>query len=332
VLYTNVEGAGLAALSLGSFGLAIKHPKMAVVAVSALILAMFMRYSMALMIPIVGLFLFLERKTWMKDVNFQYWLVAGGFFGGIGGFGISYVWYQYGHSALFPANGGAPINYLFFVNNMPSLLGEGFVGLVFLGLFIGGTLLATTSLLRRRANPLILCILAWFVTFFSFYTFAWHSYDTRYMAEFAMPALLIGFWFFDTVSIKIASASPNVSVQRLAGLTFVVLLAGLTLISSAAVIHTTPPLDTKVNVDLDQASVWIDANVPTTTHLMCDEWTICWWYLPNYVTYAMFETSLSWINSTAHVDKVSYLIYAGYLPLQLVWRSPDSYYSIYRVG
>ena len=351
---TNVEGAGIAALGLALTAMAATgRPRLFVLAVPLLVVAPFVRYTMALAIPLAVLYLVLNRR----NVRLRTRYFALGIFVALLTLMLLYsVWVAYlqsgGSGSLLPGpNVSNPSAYGAYVEQIPNALGQGLYGYVLLGFLIASlALLIGQTVLGKPPSPLATTLAIWAGLLIGYYAFLWPDKSplsvTRYSTEFVLPLTILAFVGLD----RVISAMDRLGNLRTTGslgppwkkIGAVMILSALVLVQVASFQTTysqsTTGVDVPQSLGMQQVASWITTNVDPSTHiLLCTEWTLCWWYLPQYAILAS-DTSQGVISLA---PSVSYVIYdtsqfggevlnlSGVSP---VWKSTAGSYIVYKVG
>ena len=351
---TNVEGAGVAALGLALMALASTgRPRLFVLAIPLLVVAPFIRYTMAVVFPVAVLYLVLNRRNVRLRTRY---FALGTFIALLTTILLYSVWVSHlqsgGSGSLFPgpdvSNSTA---YGAYILQLPNALGVGLWGYALFGSLLVGLGWVLASALRRKPlDPLVVALLAWAVVLLGYYSFLWSDKSslsvTRYSTEFVMPMLLLSFMAIDR-GVGFLSRAGGLGVAPRANLPWgkigaLLVLAAIALAQvasfQAVYAQSTTGLDVPENMGMQQAASWIEQNVDPATHiLLCTEWTICWWYLPQYTI--LSSDTFSEVVSLA--PEASYVVYdasqfagdvlniSGIVP---VWKSTAGSYIIYRVG
>ena len=351
---TNVEGAGIAALGLALTAMAATgRPRLFVIALPLLVVAPFVRYTMALVIPVTVMYLVLNRR----NVRLRTRYFALGVFGGLLTLMALYsVWVSHlqsgGAGSLLPGpNVSNPTAYGAYVVQISAALGQGIYGYALLGLLIAGlALLLGQTLLGKQPNPLSIALTVWAGLLIGYYALLWPDKSTlsvtRYSTEFVMPLMILSFIALDRAigvtgrlgSVRITSRLSLPWTKIAAAVVFSALVLAQVASFQASYPQSTTGVDVPQSLGMQQVTAWITTNVDPSTHiLLCTEWTLCWWYLPQYSILAS-DTSQEVISLA---PTVSYVIYdtsqfggealnlSGVAP---VWKSTAGSYIVYKVG
>ena len=351
---TNVEGAGIAALGLALLVMAATgRPRLFVIAVPLLVVAPFLRYTMALVIPLAVLYLIVNRRNVrLRTRHFALGMVLGL----VTLMALYSVWVSHlqsgGSGSLLPGpNVSNPGDLGAYIAQIPGALGQGLYGYVLLGFLLAGlTLIFGQMLLRKPPNPLATTLVTWAGLLVGYYTFLWPDKSplsvTRYSTEFVMPLIIVS---FVAINQALGTAYRLGSLALASRLSLpwkkmgaVVVLFALVLVQVASFQATysqsTTGVDVPQSLGMAQVASWITTNVDPSTHiLLCTEWTLCWWYLPQYAILAS-DTSQGVISLAPGVSYVIYdtsqfggqvLNLTGVVP---IWKSTAGSYIVYEVG
>jgi peptidoglycan/xylan/chitin deacetylase (PgdA/CDA1 family) len=351
---TNVEGAGVAGLGLALLAMAATgRPRLFVAALPLLVVAPFVRYTMGLVVPLAVMYLVLNRKA----VRLRTRHFALGILAAIVVLMLLYsVWVSHlqtgGAGSLFPGpNVSNPADYTAYLAQIPAALGQGLYGYALLGCLIAElALFLGQTVLRKRPDPLATTLLVWAGLLIGYYSLLWPDKSplsvTRYSTEFVMPLIIISFVAIDRALVGVARLGRLMVTPRLSlpwtkmGAALILLALFLAQVGSLQTTYTqsTTGVDVPQSLGMQQVASWITTNVDPSTHLLlCTEWTLCWWYLPQYAILAS-DTSQGVLSLA---PEVSYVIYdtsqfggealnlSGVAP---VWRSTSGSYIVYKVG
>jgi len=343
---SNVEGVGVASLGLALLVMAANgKPKLFLLGIPLLVAAPFVRYTMGLVIPLAIVYLAANRKgVRLRNRFFFFGIVLAA----LTGCALYEVWVGHlssgGVGPLFPAPDVAnPTDYWAFLTAIPNSVGA--YGSVLLVLMFAGVGVIAASLARRRkVNPLVLTLLLWSGLLLCYYTLFWPdkgSFDvTRYSTEFVMPLFIVAFWTIREGLEALSRLHLSVSWKRAAAVGVLCLLA-VTEIGSVQTISAGASggtADSALATGMSQVATWMQANVSPVNHrLLCTEYVLCWWYLPNY--------SVTGSEDLQEVETLtpsfSYLIYnkaqfgevmPNVTDTAPVWTSPVGGYTIYKIG
>ena len=343
---SNVEGVGIASLGLALVVMAATgRPKLFLLGLPLLVMAPFVRYTMALIIPLAFAYLVLNRNgVRLRNRYFFFGLVLAL----LTTCALYQVWVSHlssgGVGPLFPSPDVAnPTDYAAFLSAVPNSFGA--YGSVLLLLMFAGIGIVAVNLVRReRVNPLVLTLLLWSGFLLFYYTLFWPdkgSFDvTRYSTEFFMPLIVLAFWTVGEGLRAIGRTNPRIPWGRAAAIGLLCLLA-VAEIGSVQTVYAGASggtADSVLATGMSQVATWIQTNVSPVNHrLLCTEYVLCWWYLPNYSVTG--SEDLEAVETLT--PSFSYLIYntvqfgevlpnvTGTTP---VWTSPVGDYVIYRVG
>jgi len=343
---SNVEGVGVASLGLALFVMAAKgRPKLFLFGLPLMVMAPFVRYTMALVIPLAVVYLILNRKSVKLRTRFFFFGMA---LATLSAAALYQVWVSHlasgGVGPLFPSPDVTdPTNYGAFLSAIPSSVGA--YGSVLLILMTAGIGLLIVNLASgRRVNPLLPTLLLWSGLLLFYYTFFWPdkgAFDvSRYSTEFLMPLFILAFWTVDQGLRALGKVEARIPWNKMAalGLTCLIAIVEIGSVQTVYAGASGGAVDSSLSVGMSQAATWIQANVNPVNHrLLCTEYVLCWWYLPNYSVTG--SEDLQTIESLT--PSYSYVVYntaqfgeglsnvTGVTP---VWNSTVGDYIIYKVG
>ena len=352
---TNVEGAAIGGLGLALLAIACTgRPRLFVVALPMLVVAPFVRYTMALIIPLAIFYLVVNRRNVRLRTRY---FALGMLLATLTSAFLYSVWIahlRFGNlGSLFPApDVSNPTEYGAFVARLPNALGQGLLGYILLGAALSGVGLVSYSLIARKGtNALLLTLVLWAGLLLGYYSFLWPDKSalsvTRYSTEFVMPLAVIAFYVINKGVESLAegehrrlSARPSLPWGKMgaAAVLVSILLAQAASFQAVYAMSASNSVDTPQNLGIVQAAAWVETNVNPTTHiLLCTEWTLCWWYLPQYT----IIPSDAYQEVVSLAPEVSYILYDasqfGGKALNLndvvpVWESTVGDYIVYKVG
>lgn len=343
---SNVEGVGVASLGLALFIMAATgRPKLFLLGIPILVMAPFVRYTMALIIPLAMVYLVFDRDNVRLRTRYFFF---GMVLGVLSASALYEVWISHlasgGVGPLFPSPDVAnPNDYWAFLSAIPGSFGT-FGSVLLVLTFAGIGLVGVNLIRRRRVDPLMLTLLLWSGLLLSYYTFLWPdkgSFDvTRYSTEFLMPLILVAFWTANMGLEALGRAERQIPWGRAAAVAVLCLIA-VAEIGSVQTIYAGASggtADSSLATGMSQVAAWVQTNVSPVNHrLLCTEYVLCWWYLPNYSVTG--SENLQAVETLT--PSFSYLIYntaqfgedlpnvTGTTP---VWASSLGNYIVYRVG
>jgi len=238
-----------------------------------------------------------------------------------------------------------PTDYGAFVAAIPSASGDEAYGSVIVGLMlIGIGMLAFNTLRKKPIDPLLLTLLLWSGSLLFYYSLFWPDkgpFDvTRYSTEYLMPLLILAFWTIGKGLGALGSVEAKIPWNKIAAVLLLFLISFVE-VGGAETVYAGASggnADSVLAVGMNQAASWIRTNVSPDSHLLlCTEYVLCWWYLPNYSITG--SENLQVVESLA--PSFSYIVYntaqfggpltniTGITP---VWNSTVGHYIVYKVG
>jgi hypothetical protein len=348
ILLSDTEGVAVASLALAGLIIASKrNRKFLLVSLPLLILAPLTRYSLGIIIPVAIIYLFAARKNdWIMD-QYEFYYGFGLAILAIAVFGGQWISYPFFNhttiSVLFPKpNAVNPFQTAlgpsFYAYNFPRELGLGNYGELLAILFGISMIYIVVQFARRKpreVDPIAVALAAWFVFMFAYYSFGWPYSDLRYSTEFAMPAIILGFYVIHLIISPVQSAilksGKGISVILLSIIVLVVVCGALAVIffqSGYSVAANRQPMEAGLNQGIKQSVSWLEAKVPTSEKIQSNWYTLMWWYAPYYNTTAAplsyqlagFKSYQAW-QAELVSNKIAYVVYVD-PSLQMIQNMP----------
>jgi len=285
MIITNVEGVAIAATAFAALVYATRANKwIYLVGFPLVALASLTRFTMITVIIPAAIYLVLERSRVRQKLRF---VLGGLIMFALTAVIVSYQWIataisqnDVGELLPPPLTGQNTLGGTYYVVHFATDLAPGVYGVILSALFVCSVGYIAYETFRKkysRIDPAIYALLAWFLALFLYYSLLWPSPALRYSLDFAMPVMILGFWFLSKVfgvlrsqiNSKAGKSKPYLALLLVAA---VVIGTSYPAFASAVYVTTTPPYSyqpdySQLNVGVSQAYAWLQGNVNSSVRI-----------------------------------------------------------------